>query len=83
MNENDRKLALRQAKGKLQKIYVKELLSGPMKILGTGWYQYPATDSGISDWSRRMVNDRLDCAGFVVKTVEMGSGNKYLTLTKF
>lgn len=78
MNEAQRKLALRQAKGKRQKDYVLELLRGPVRL--NMYWGSPVGDSGISYWSRDSLNGRLIDNGFEFKTIKMPSGNNYLAL---
>lgn len=76
MDEEDRKLALKQANGVHQKAYVKEILRGPVKF--NRWWL--ALDSDIGEESRASVDMRLQDAGFRFDTFTVPSGNKYRQL---
>jgi hypothetical protein len=78
MDEENRKLALKQAKGKLQKAYIKELLRGPLKM--NRYWSSPIGESGISYWSRDTVETRLRDKGFTFQIIKMPSGNNYTML---
>jgi hypothetical protein len=76
MDEKDRKLALRQAKGRTQVQYIKELLRGPVEIVG--WWIQSESDIGYD--SRQNVDRRLLDRGFTFENFNSKSGKKYLTL---
>lgn len=79
MNETERKLALRQAKGKHQVAYVKQLLRGPVK-LGGFWDPDPFAETGIRWNSRAALDSRLRTAGFKFFSFDLKNGNRYMEL---